>query len=174
MIDFLFNPNGRISRKGYWLGFLLPYVIISVLLEYQEAVGVPAGVAAIISAVVGLFYFWPSIAVPVKRFHDRNMTGWWVLIFSLIVIGLLAVAFASFVGRQEYLDLMAEVNSGNDAAAMQIMQMFFSSTLSTISIVVAIIVSLIQFIIIGFLPGTEGDNKYGTDPRINGGMGMGT
>jgi len=37
-------------------------------------------IAGIVLLVVGVGAFWISLAVAVKRYHDRNKTGWWVLI----------------------------------------------------------------------------------------------
>lgn len=34
-----------------------------------------------------IFSLWPSIAVSVKRFHDRDMSGWWVLMALVPLIG---------------------------------------------------------------------------------------
>jgi uncharacterized membrane protein YhaH (DUF805 family) len=38
-------------------------------------------------AVVNLLLLWPAIAVAVKRWHDRDKPGWWVLIVLLPLIG---------------------------------------------------------------------------------------
>jgi uncharacterized membrane protein YhaH (DUF805 family) len=72
MFDFLFNPHGRISRKGYAIGFLLPYMVLAVLPGLFLAL---TGPASLVLTLIGLFFFWPSIAVSVKRFHDLGRTG---------------------------------------------------------------------------------------------------
>jgi uncharacterized membrane protein YhaH (DUF805 family) len=38
----------------------------------------------VVYVVVALGVFLPSISVLVRRFHDRNMSGWWVLGFMLL------------------------------------------------------------------------------------------
>ena len=43
-----------------------------------------------ISVITLIFYIplmWVSLAVQVKRWHDRNKSGWWVLIGLVPVIG---------------------------------------------------------------------------------------
>lgn len=40
-----------------------------------------------IAAIVGLLIIWPSLAIQVKRWHDRDKSGWWVLIGLIAVIG---------------------------------------------------------------------------------------
>jgi uncharacterized membrane protein YhaH (DUF805 family) len=54
----------------------------------------PAGSSPTICLVVGIVIFifavlatGISIAVAVKRYHDRNKSGWWVLIVFVPVIG---------------------------------------------------------------------------------------
>ena len=37
--------------------------------------------------VFGVVALWISLAVAVKRYHDRNKSGWWVLIALVPVIG---------------------------------------------------------------------------------------
>jgi uncharacterized membrane protein YhaH (DUF805 family) len=39
----------------------------------------------VLSLVIG----WPGIAISVKRYHDRNKSGWWVLINLIPVVGIL-------------------------------------------------------------------------------------
>jgi uncharacterized membrane protein YhaH (DUF805 family) len=40
-----------------------------------------------VGAVVYLITLWPGVALHVKRWHDRNKSGWWV-----------SIAFIPFVG----------------------------------------------------------------------------
>ena len=37
--------------------------------------------------VVNLLLFWPQVGVSVKRWHDRNKSGWWVLIALVPFVG---------------------------------------------------------------------------------------
>ncbi len=38
-------------------------------------------------AVIGLIALWPSLAVAAKRWHDRDKSGWWVLISFIPILG---------------------------------------------------------------------------------------
>ncbi len=76
------STEGRINRKAYFLGILPMAVIGLVALIIDGAVGSyigrsGIGVCQIISW--GLL-LWPSIALAVKRLHDRNRSGWFVLL----------------------------------------------------------------------------------------------
>ena len=37
--------------------------------------------------IVNLLLVWPALAVSVKRWHDRDRSGWWVLLNLVPVIG---------------------------------------------------------------------------------------
>ncbi len=37
--------------------------------------------------ILYLLAFWATIAINVKRWHDRNKSGWWMLIYIIPMIG---------------------------------------------------------------------------------------
>lgn len=85
--QILFSFNGRIPRKTYWLWGVLALLGaaagISMLLRI-------AGVGETTTEMlVQLLVVWPAVAVSVKRWHDRNKSGWWVLINLIPVVGAL-------------------------------------------------------------------------------------
>ncbi len=95
------NFQGRARRKEYW-GFTLFYMIFYILLEIVLglAFGVSAGVsgsedvalggsvvATLILLVISLGLLIPSIAVAVRRLHDTDRSGWWMLIGLIPLIG---------------------------------------------------------------------------------------
>jgi uncharacterized membrane protein YhaH (DUF805 family) len=45
----------------------------------------------IIVQLVSLLILVPNLAVEVRRFHDMDNTGWWVLISFIPILGALAV-----------------------------------------------------------------------------------
>jgi uncharacterized membrane protein YhaH (DUF805 family) len=98
----LLSLEGRIPRSTYWLKFFVPVIVLAIIAGVLDSVlgtGSPEGFGGgIISGLLGLALIWPSIATGVKRLHDRDMSGWWLLIqlipvvgffFWLIVIGIL-------------------------------------------------------------------------------------
>lgn len=96
----LFGFNGRIRRLQYWLGSLMAvggfmaglflfglFLGLTAPRTYDEAL--PSGTAASIGIVIIVFYLlllWTTLALAVKRFHDRDHSGFWVLLF-LVPIG---------------------------------------------------------------------------------------
>lgn len=66
---------------------------------------------AALAFAVAVLQMWISLALAIKRFHDRDRKGWWLLIVLIPIIGILWV-----------------------------------------------------FVVLGFLKGTEGANRFGPDP----------
>jgi len=88
MKEILFSFNGRIPRKTYWYSFLC-IIVASFVFMFLVAL-LTAGNETAISVITLIFYIplmWVSLAVQVKRWHDRNKSGWWVLIGLVPVIG---------------------------------------------------------------------------------------
>lgn len=92
--EFLFSPNGRVSRKDYWLKYFIPLIIIEivvVIIAAALASGDEDGGASTIAAIIiGIWYLaiiWPSIAIQVKRWHDRGKSGWWMFIALVPIVG---------------------------------------------------------------------------------------
>ncbi len=53
----------------------------------QKAMASIGPVGGLVLLVVFVVAFWISLAAGVKRFDDRNKSGWWVLIVFVPVIG---------------------------------------------------------------------------------------
>lgn len=144
MLDYMFMPfrryaefSGRSRRMEFWsfgLFNLIVYAIIGAIVF-----GTGASMASLadaggnpISTITTLFFsgfgllfavYWlatiiPTVAVTVRRLHDRDMSGWWYL-------GVIVLSFIPLVGM---------------------------------------LVSL-AFLVIMFLPGTVGPNRFGPDPK---------
>ena len=78
---------GRAARSEYWYWTLFT-VIATIVAEIVDGI---TGLG-ILSTVVSLGLFLPSLAVAVRRLHDIDRTGWWILIaFTIIDIILLIV-----------------------------------------------------------------------------------
>jgi len=87
--------SGRARRKEYWM-FQLINVLLIVVLFISFALVIPAAVrhnenplllfVVLIAVGYVLATIVPSLAVSVRRLHDTNLSGWWVLI-GLIPLG---------------------------------------------------------------------------------------
>src|SRR5215468_6258531 len=70
--------RGRIPRRSFWLHGVLTLLFVAMMANALLDI---AGVHAELSAkLINLALAWPFIAVSVKRQHDYNFSGWWVLV----------------------------------------------------------------------------------------------
>jgi uncharacterized membrane protein YhaH (DUF805 family) len=82
--------SGRSSRSAYWW-WILFYVLVAIGASILDAV-VGTGVIMIL---VWLGFFLPNLAVLVRRLHDTDRSGWWVLIGLIPLIGaIVLIVFA--------------------------------------------------------------------------------
>ncbi len=100
--------EGRASRSEYWWFLLFVMVVALVIgglawltigpdgmMAMQNGGSIPA-VTLVLFGILGVFYLavlLPAIAVGVRRFHDRNLSGWYYL--GAIVLGM--VPFVGFL-----------------------------------------------------------------------------
>ena len=68
--------QGRARRKEYWL-FLLVSTLISLAIAVVEAL---AGDSQILINIYNWGLLLPTIAVGVRRLHDSDRSGWWLLL----------------------------------------------------------------------------------------------
>lgn len=81
--------QGRASRPEFWWWFLA-YVLAYIA---ARGVGGALGMGGALGFLVMLAAFIPNIAVSVRRFHDIGKSGWWVLIFIIPIVGLIAMVY---------------------------------------------------------------------------------
>jgi uncharacterized membrane protein YhaH (DUF805 family) len=77
--------SGRATRPEYWYWALfqaLVALVLRIAAEFRDD-----HVVAIVSAAVALVMLLPGLAVTVRRLHDTDRRGWWVLICPLVFIG---------------------------------------------------------------------------------------
>ena len=87
---FYLSPEGRVNRKQFWLWLVLPLTAISIvaaLVDVATGNYDPELRIGLFSAVFALVALIPAVIVYIKRFHDRDKSGWWVLIGLIPIIG---------------------------------------------------------------------------------------
>ena len=85
---FLFSFDGRIGRQSFWCAYpiiLFSGFILSVVLELVKGSSNLNGLFIIV--IFTFFFLWPSLAIQVKRWHDRNKSGNWILLNFIPLIG---------------------------------------------------------------------------------------
>ena len=85
----LFGLSGRIPRKAWWLWGV--FALLGVAIGGTLLLGIAGVTAETAGLAMNLLVLWPAIATSVKRWHDRDKSGWWVLINLIPVIGIVWV-----------------------------------------------------------------------------------
>jgi uncharacterized membrane protein YhaH (DUF805 family) len=84
-LHIFFALEGRIGRKTWWLYGVLAIIGLGLVgTALLRIAGVSAGAA---EATMNVVLLWPAIAVSVKRWHDRDKRGWWVLVNVIPFVG---------------------------------------------------------------------------------------
>ncbi len=152
--------SGRSRRMEYWmftLGIVIVYAVFLIIVgaivgtsvvgaRGNGATGLFAimgtlGIFAVIFGVLWLALLIPVLAVQVRRLHDTNRSGWWIMLW-------VAPLLLSFV-------TMGVAISTRDPQGFLVI----NGVLGLVRLVCAIVL-LVFFC----LPGTTGPNNYGADP----------
>jgi len=76
------NFRGRALRSQYWWWTLFVSVVAIVANVIQNATNIDW-----LFAVVALALFLPGLSVAIRRLHDTNRRGWWILIGLIPIVG---------------------------------------------------------------------------------------
>ncbi len=82
--------EGRAARSEYWY-FWLFYVLATIALGFVDQTVFPAAALGPLSTLFSVVIFIPFITVGVRRLHDRNLSGWWMLLMLIPIIGSFAL-----------------------------------------------------------------------------------
>jgi uncharacterized membrane protein YhaH (DUF805 family) len=144
-----FEFGGRSSRYEFWF-FVLFMIIASIVASFIDGLMFGAGAESfgILSPIVSLVHFIPSIAVSVRRLHDIDRTGWWILLaFAPLVV--IAVLLGLLMLSTE--DLMTS-----------------RAGLGTSMVIggLAYLAAAILLIVFYCTRGTPGPNRFGPEPVV--------
>ncbi|MEO8531048.1 MAG: DUF805 domain-containing protein [Deltaproteobacteria bacterium] len=97
--------SGRSQRSAYWW-WVLFQIIVAVIIGAIEGGGTMASgdggfsanyTGGPIANIWGMANFLPGLAVSVRRLHDTDRSGWWILLWLIPLVGwiILIVWFAT-------------------------------------------------------------------------------
>lgn len=75
--------SGRVSRRAFW-----PLALLCVGLIVFGFI-----LRGLLAAVLGAILIWPVLASAVRRLHDTDRRGWWLLMLPVPLLGLVPLAF---------------------------------------------------------------------------------
>lgn len=143
--------SGRASRPELWwyvLALVIAFVVLGIVESILGIHRMILGMYGPLTLLLWLATIVPSLAVGVRRLHDTNRTGWWILLpvipEALMIVMAIATGGAIAAG-------------GGMAAAAG--GLAITGLLGLITFIGAIVV-LIFYV----MPGTPGDNRYGPSP----------
>jgi uncharacterized membrane protein YhaH (DUF805 family) len=141
--------TGRAPRAEFWW-YVLAVVILSIIARIIDSlIGMTlVGSYGLLSLIVALGLLVPNIAVGVRRLHDTNRSGWWLL------LPIVPYCLAFVLGGAA---MMGGAAMGSGAGAMA--GAGIAGIFALIGMVCAIVV-----LVFYCLPGTLGDNRYGPNP----------
>ena len=150
--NFFFGFAGRINRAKYWRVILLNFVCLMIFMmvvplsigssfykaDPKWAMPLTLALLAGTMGPILIISTWCFAAMSIKRLHDRNKSGWWILLFWFgpSILGSWPTA-APDLGGGLVLALAAAA------------------------------IAIWAFVELGCLPGTPGPNQYGADPLGN-------
>ena len=81
--------DGRSRRKEYWMFVLFNFVFSLVLGIVDQVAGLTnaTGGIAPLQTLYGLATLLPAIGVAIRRLHDTNRSGWFILLAFIPCIG---------------------------------------------------------------------------------------
>lgn len=132
LLKEMFASSGRIDRGLYWRVLLLYMGALLILGFIGAFIGFALTGHGYVDLAVPILAL--SIPISVKRLHDRDKSGWWLIAFFVLPEAL-------------------NRTDGLDGTGLPLAFSFASAMLS-----------IWAFVELGFLRGTVGPNRFGPDP----------
>lgn len=160
--DKLFGFRGRVRRMDWWwLGILVGIAQIVVMFALASVMSVAnlassatpvtpfealAALPLYVSLPIQLAFLWPTVALSVQRYHDRDRSAWPLVAYYVVIYGV---------------DFMPGWTtswlSGLDPSQRNALLIVWG---------IAVIVPAVWFFIaLGILDGTKGPNRFGPSPK---------
>jgi len=152
LLGFYFLPSGRISRRGFWLGFI-GLLVIELLfnlwlgltmggIDYTNPDAAHLTKSGFqLALLINLIFTFPLFVILAKRFHDRNKGAIWAVPFLLAYLAVIGASIVGWLGM-------------DTPPAPPGLAIAFVET----ALLIWILIEL------GLMRGTPGVNRYGADP----------
>ena len=143
-VDF----TGRAPRAEYWW-YVLAIIVLSIVARIIDNIlGMNVvGTYGPLSLIVMLGLLVPNLAVSVRRLHDTNRSGWWILLPIIPYCAAFLFGGAAMMGAA----------SGSSAGMMA------GAGLAGIFLLIGFVCAIVLLVFM-CLPSTPGENRYGRNP----------
>ena len=116
MLKNYINFKDRARRKEYWF-FVLFNVIAGIILGIVDnmtgTMNQETGYG-LLSGIYSLLVFLPALGVSVRRLHDTDRSGWWILIAFIPIIGALILLYFFVSDSQDETNRFGPNPKGNE------------------------------------------------------------
>lgn len=137
--------QGRSPRPEYWIFSLIAFLIgkaASLLDAVIEGHG-----PGVLCFIAGAIHFTPAMALGVRRMHDIDRTGWWIILPTAIVS----------VGAALTLPLILRLGPNPLSTLVGVMALM-------IPVLVVTLLAAVRLLTFLCAPGTPGSNRFGPEP----------
>lgn len=100
--------DGRASRRQYWM-FILFSLLLIVLINILGMIIPLKGLFVFILTILALITIIPNLGLAIRRLHDINLSGWWIIIAFIPYISILIMFILAIKGDKEANDYGAAV-----------------------------------------------------------------
>src|SRR5512136_1977678 len=133
LTQLLFSFEGRIKRLDWWVASLAVGVasaIVTGIIEFAaKASGAsavdldtqqfePTGVFSIAVLALSLVSSWINFALCVKRLHDRDRSGWWLVWQALVLVLAVVMVIVAIAMHTEQMSIWYALAGASGLAAL--------------------------------------------------------
>lgn len=138
--------SGRASRGEFWWAVLF-LVLAGWVLDMITGF-MPTMVQYIAAAIWALATIVPYVAVAVRRLHDTNKSGWWVLLPGIpyVISEVLSLVILQHVNGMT--SMFMDIDPGNQTALQAAMQEFMRMAMPALTVTVCSLFFLISGIVL--------------------------
>ena len=98
--DNYINFDGRARRKEFWQFTLFSIIFSIIALFVDSSLGLNDSIG--FNIIYTLVILCPSLAVSIRRMHDINKSGWWLMLFVFVLPVIYLTCKDSDIGDNDY------------------------------------------------------------------------
>ena len=143
-----FDVSGR-SRRTELVYYAIAITLLNIVIDFAALVTLSWTASLIVELIFRLLLFVPFFALFARRLHDQNRSAWWALMLPVIVA-------MNIMQTVKFIIAGTEIKAGT----------YYSYSGTPLDVWIGVPLTL-AYLVLAFLPGTDGANRFGPDPRLD-------
>ena len=143
-----FDVSGR-SRRTELVYYAIAITLLNIVIDFAALVTLSWTASLIVELIFRLLLFVPFFALFARRLHDQNRSALWALMLPVIVA-------MSIMQTVRFIIAGTEIKAGT----------YYSYSGTPLDVWIGVPLTL-AYLVLAFLPGTDGANRFGPDPRLD-------